>query len=58
MKMLLEPADMIFVGVSQEERIDVKPALVIAIEPLSELLCDVRRVVVRIVGCGADVDVD
>jgi hypothetical protein len=58
MEMLLQPANVVFIRMRQEKRIDVKPAFLVPIQPVAQLLRHIRRLVVLIVRSGADVDVD
>jgi hypothetical protein len=57
MKMLLETADMVRVRMGVEKPVNEQPALVVPVELLSELLGNVGRIIVPIVGGFTDIDV-
>jgi hypothetical protein len=55
MEVLDQAPDVVGVRMGVEEGVDEQPAFFVSIEPLPELLGDVRRIVVRVVGGLADV---
>ena len=58
MEVLLQPEDVVLVGMRQQEGIHVEAPLVVGLQTLPQLLDHVRRVVVHVTGGGPDVDVD
>lgn len=56
--MRLQAPDVIGVRMGEKEGIDIKAFLVIAIQELAELGRHIRRLVVLVVCCRPDIDVD
>ena len=57
MKMPFETADVIRVRMGVQKAVDEQPALVVPIQLLSELVGDIGRVIVLIIGGFTDIDV-
>jgi len=57
-KVCLQAGDVVLVGMGEQKRVDEEASLRVAGEALAQLLTDVWRFIVRIVGSGANLDVD
>ena len=58
MKVVVQAAYVIGVRVAHQEGVDVKTVVVVALEPVLQVLRDIRRVVVFVIGCAANIQVD
>lgn len=56
--MSLQPSAMVLIRVAQQERIDIRPAVLILLQSFAQILGDIARLPVRVVGVLPDVYVD
>ena len=58
MEMVAQAGDVVGVRVAQRERVHIEAAVVVTIKPVFQIFCDVRRLVVVVIGSAANIHVD